>query len=273
MNRPAGDAAFSGSVPTVYQDLLVPMLFEPYAADIVARLAAKPPTRLLEIAAGTGVVTRAMAAGLPASTAITATDLNPAMIEKGQAVGTARPVTWQPADALQLPFGDGAFDAVVVQYGVMFYPDKAAGHREAHRVLANGGTYLFNVWEGLEQNVFAEVVSEAMARVFPDDPPRFLSRAPYGYADKGVITADLAAGGFANPRIEPLSFQSRANSARDVATAYVSGTPMKGEIEARDPSRMGEAIEVVTQALADRFGTGPIEGKIAALVVTATKQG
>jgi len=272
VTHPANDRTFAGSVPAVYQDLLVPLIFEPYAADLVTRLAANPPARLLEIAAGTGVVTRAMSAGLPASTVITATDLNPGMLATAEAIGTARPVTWQPADALDLPVGDGVFDAVVCQFGVMFFPDKPAGHREAHRVLDTGGTYLFNVWDRIEENEFPAVVMEALARVFPEDPPQFLRRTPHGYCDRPTIVADLKAGGFEDSRIEALSFRTHAGSALDVARAFCTGTPMKMEIEARDPARLNVAVEAAAQALVDHFGSGPIEGKIAALVVTAEKK-
>ncbi|HEX7878929.1 MAG TPA: methyltransferase domain-containing protein, partial [Candidatus Eisenbacteria bacterium] len=195
-NKPASDAAFTGSVPALYDALLVPMLFEPYAADVVRRLSARPPKRLLEVAAGTGAVTRAMAAGLPDTTAITATDLNPGMIERGRGVGTSRAVDWRVADALQLPFDDESFDAVVCQFGLMFFPDKPAGHREVRRVLVSGGIWLFSVWDRIEENEFPAVVMDALARIFPDDPPRFLIRTPHGHFDREALARDLVAGGF-----------------------------------------------------------------------------
>src|SRR6185312_17238409 len=154
-----GVKVFAGSIPQLYDEYLVPLIFEPYAEDLAARLAARNPGAVLEIAAGTGVVTRAMAKRLPASTSIVATDLNAPMIERAQAIGTARPVEWRTADASSLPFGDGTFDAVVCQFGVMFFPDRARAFAETRRVLKPGGAFLFNVWDRIVDNEFADVVT------------------------------------------------------------------------------------------------------------------
>ena len=185
MAGPSLDSGFAGSIPQLYDTYLVPLIFEPYAADLAQRLRARSVTRVLEIAAGTGVVTRALASALPASVSIVATDLNQAMLDRAAAVGTARPVEWRQADAMQLPFADGAFDAVVCQFGVMFFPDKAKAFAEARRVLKPGGVFIFNVWDRIEDNEFADVVTTALAPVFPADPPRFLARTPHGYHDTG----------------------------------------------------------------------------------------
>lgn len=264
------DAAFTGSVPKIYEKYLVPLIFEEYAADMVRRLRSEPPARVLELAAGTGVVTRALAAGL-ASTQIVATDLNPAMIDEAKAVGTKRPVEWKPADAMQLPFPDASFDAVVCQYGVMFFPDKPRAFAEARRVLKPGGRFLFNVWDTLADNGFADVVNATMGEVFPADPPQFLARAPYGYNDPQQIRRDLAAGGFKDaPQIETVTFSSRAPSARHPAMGFCQGSPLRGEIEARKSPDLEQATEAATRAVARRFGTGPVQARIQALVVTAT---
>src|SRR6185369_13756030 len=153
------DDKFAESIPEIYDTYMVPLIFAHYAADLTARLRERRPRRILEIAAGTGVVTRAMASGLPPETAIVATDLNQAMLDRAAAVGTARVVTWQQADATQLPFPDGAFDAVVCQFGAMFFPDKAKAFSEARRVLAPGGVFMFSVWDRIEENEFAAVVT------------------------------------------------------------------------------------------------------------------
>jgi ubiquinone/menaquinone biosynthesis C-methylase UbiE len=266
------DKVFAGSIPSLYDRYMVPLIFEPYAADLAARLRARPPARLLEIAAGTGVVTRALAAALPAGTAIVATDLNPAMLEQAAAVGTARPVEWRQADAMRLPFPDASFDAVVCQFGAMFFPDKAAAFAETRRVLAPGGTFLLNVWDRIEENEFADVVTAALARVFPEDPPRFMARTPHGYHDPRAVLRDLAAGGFAAaPRVETIAARSRAESARIPAVAYCQGTPLRSEIEARGAGRLGEATDVAEQAVARRFGTGAVDGKIQAHVVAVVR--
>ena len=145
------DKVFAGSIPKFYEDYLVPLIFEPYATDLVNRLRTRTLSRVLEIAAGTGVVTRALASALPESTSIVATDLNQAMLDQASAVGTKRYVQWRQADAMQLPFQDAMFDAVVCQFGVMFFPEKSKAFAEAHRVLKPGGILIFNVWDRIEE--------------------------------------------------------------------------------------------------------------------------
>lgn len=272
MSSSEPDKVFAGSIPKLYESHLVPLIFEPYAADLAQRLAARSPGRVLEIAAGTGVVTRRLAAVLPASVSIVATDLNPPMLELAQSIGTARPVEWRQADALQLPFPDAAFDAVVCQFGVMFFPDKAKAYAEARRVLRPGGVFLFNVWDRLATNEFADTVESALAAVFPNDPPRFLSRTPYAYFERPLLERDLAQGGFtARPTFSVVAARSRAESARVPAIAYCQGTPLRSEIEARGASRLGEATDAVAEAIASRFGRGAVDGGIQALVIEASR--
>jgi SAM-dependent methyltransferase len=269
MGSPDTDKVFTGSIPKLYDTYLVPLIFEPYAADLVNRLGSRPLSRVLEIAAGTGVVTRALASTLPESVSIVATDLNQAMLEHACAVGTKRPVDWRQADAMQLPFPDATFDAVVCQFGVMFFPDKSKAFAEARRMLRPGGVFIFNAWDGIAENEFADTVTTALESVFPKDPPRFMARTPHGYHDHRVIGRDLASGGFvATPRIDTLSARSRATSPRIPAIAYCQGTPLRNEIEARDASRLGDATDVAAEAIGKRFGRGPVEGKIQAHIVT-----
>jgi SAM-dependent methyltransferase len=262
------DKVFAGSIPEIYDSLLVPLIFEPYAPDLALRLVGRRLNRVLEIAAGTGVVTRAMAAALPREVDIVATDLNLPMIDYARAVGTARDVEWRQADAMNLPFPDGSFDAVVCQFGVMFFPEKTKAFSEARRVLRRGGSLLFNVWDRIEENEFADVVTASLQALFPDDPPLFLRRTPHGYFDLGLIRGDLAGAGFtATPRISTMAARSLARSPQIPAIAYCQGTPLRNEITARGPSRLGEATEIAAEALARRFGRGAVEGKIQAHVV------
>lgn len=271
-NKQESDLVFAGSVPQVYDRLLVPLIFEEPAQDVVDRLTALGSTNVLEVAAGSGVLTRAMAAGLDPSVKITATDLNRPMIDHAASVGTSRPVTWQFADVMDLPFDDGQFDAVVCQFGVMFFPDYAGAYAEIARVLRPGGTFIFNVWDRIENNEFADVVSTAVAQMWPDDPPAFLARTPHTYYDETEIRGDLTAGGFdAAVSFEPLEFRSKAASCDIPAVAYCQGTPLRNEIEARDPARLVEATEVATAALLNRFGPTDLDSKIREFVVTAPK--
>jgi len=263
------DRLFSGPIPKLYDTYLVPLIFEPYAVDLARRLTAMPLSSVLEIAAGTGVVTRALASSLPESTRIVATDLNQAMLDQASAVGTKRAVEWRQADAMQLPFQNATFDAVVCQFGAMFFPDKPKAFSEALRVLKPGSVFIFSVWDRIEENEFANTASAALAAFFPNDPPSFMARTPHGYYDPDEIARDLTAGGFTkSPRIETVSARSRAKSPRETAVAYCQGTVWRNEIEVRDATRLGEATDFVAEAIAKRFGPGPIDGKIRAHVVT-----
>lgn len=269
MKNPETDKIFTGSIPKLYETYLVPLIFEPYAADLVKRLASRSLIRVLEIAAGTGVVTRALASVLPESVSIVATDLNQPMLDQAAALGSKRPVEWRQADAMKLPFPDGTFDAVVCQFGVMFFPEKSKAFSEARRVLRSGGIFIFNVWDRIEENEFADTVTTALESLFPGDPPRFMARTPHGYYDRLTIERDLCDGGFtAEPRFDTLSAHSRAASPRVPAIAYCQGTPLRNEIEARDVSRLGEATDIAAEAIARSFGPGAVEGKIQAHIVT-----
>lgn len=269
MASPDTDKLFAGQIPKLYETYMVPLIFEPYAADLVNRLGSRPLSRVLEVAAGTGVVTRALASLLPEHVLIVATDLNQAMLDHASGVGTKRAVEWRQADAMHLPFGDGTFDAVVCQFGVMFFPDRVKAFSEARRVLAPGGVLLFNVWDHIAENQFADTVTTALESVFPEDPPRFLARTPHGYHDPDVIQRDLAAGGFsASPRIDTVAARSRAASSQIPAFAYCQGTPLRNEIESRDPARLAEATAVAAEAIARQFGREAVDGKIQAHIVT-----
>jgi ubiquinone/menaquinone biosynthesis C-methylase UbiE len=267
----ATDKAFTGSIPDLYDRLLVPLLFDCYAQDLAGRLAALAPQDVLEIAAGTGALTRVIAAALPSSARITASDLNGPMLETAAARQREDPrITWREADALALPFGDASFDAVVCQFGAMFFPDKTAAWREVRRVLRPGGRLLFNVWDAIEKNDFAEVVTAALAEIFPKEPPRFLARTPHGYHDVEKIRQDVADAGFATVTMEWLEQQSIAARPQDAAAAYCEGTPLRNEIEARGSPPLAQATQHASEALARRFGAGRIEGRISAWVVTAS---
>jgi ubiquinone/menaquinone biosynthesis C-methylase UbiE len=266
----ATDKVFAGSIPEIYNRLLVPLIFEPYAADLAGRIAQAEPREVLEIAAGTGVLTRALASRLPGAVRIVASDLNPPMLDhaKSRQAHDSR-VEWRQADGLALPFAEKSFDAVACQFGVMFFPDKVQGYREARRVLRPGGRYLFNVWDRLSKNEFAETVTESLTQLFPNDPPLFLARTPHGHHDPDLIRAELKAAGFANVAIDVVEHRSKAASPREPAIAYCQGTPLRSEIEARGAS-LEEATTAAEEALGRKFGHGPVEGRIQALVITAT---
>ncbi len=270
--RSSSDVGFTGSVPTVYDTYLVPMIFEFYARDMATRVLNTGATRVLEVAAGTGAVTRDMASILPSEVSITATDLNQAMLDRAMEVGTVRPVQWQAADVMALPFDDASFDAVVCQFGAMFFPDRAAAYAEVARVLQPNGTFLFNVWNRIEENEFANEISLALGSHFPDDPPTFITRVPYGYFNLNELHGDLLRGGLGNVlSFERVDARSRAASPEVVALAYCQGTPIRNEILARDPSGLDKVTTAAATAIREEFGDGEIDGRISALVLSANR--
>ncbi|MCP4316192.1 MAG: class I SAM-dependent methyltransferase [Hyphomicrobiales bacterium] len=268
----ASDKEFTGSIPEFYDTYLVPLIFDAYANDLAERVAALAPYAVLETAAGSGVVPRALASRLGANSRYVVTDLNQPMLDHAAGKqGNDDRIEWRQADALDLPFESDSFEAVVCQYGVMFYPDRVKGYAEAYRVLRPGGQYIFNVWDHIGANEFADVVTEAAAKIFPDDPPRFLARTPHGYHDQGVIRRDLNAAGFSDISVETKELVSSAPSPRHPAVAYCHGTPLRNEIETRDASLLDHVTDRAAKAISERFGNGPVSAKIQAHIITAVK--
>jgi ubiquinone/menaquinone biosynthesis C-methylase UbiE len=262
------DAVFSGSIREIYDRLMVPLIFQPYALDLAGRLAAARD--VLELAAGTGVVTRAMASRLAGDARIVATDLNQPMLDyAAQRLAGDRRVEWRQADALALPFADASFDAVACQFGAMFFPDRVRGYREARRVMRKNGRYLFSVWDRISKNVFADAVTDSLVRFQPQDPPRFLARTPHGHYNADRIRGELLEAGFGGISIAVVEKISRAASALDVAIAYCHGTPLRNEIEAINGLDLDTATQAAAAELRRRFGDGAIEGPISALVIEA----
>ena len=263
--------AFSGSVPELYTRYMGPVFFAPFADVLAQRVSTMGVGAILETACGTGIVTRALRKALPAA-AITATDLNGAMIEHAKTFPGGEGVIWQAADAQALPFPDATFDRVVCAFGVMFFPDRVRAYREAKRVLRQGGgRFLVTVWDRLETIELQLIAHEAVAALYPDDPPAFFRRTPCGYFDLDLIRGDLAQAGFSDVSIETLDPPCRAENARDVAVGMVKGTPLSAEIVARDPGGLDAAVEATTKAITARFGAGPIDARMQAHLVEAAR--
>jgi SAM-dependent methyltransferase len=263
-------AAFAGTLAEFYDRFLVPLIFAPYAEVVADRVKGLRPRRLLETAAGTGVLTEALARILPSEVTITATDLNQAMIELGKVRPGMESVNWQQADATKLPFPDGAFDLVVCQFGVMFFADKRASFNECFRVLTSGGTYLFAVWDDYSNMLNSPlwIAAERIGDLLGRDPHTLLSP---GYFDEPTIRADLAAARFRDVMVDRVARPARAASARDAAVITVQGSLLRTAIETTNPSRLGEATKAVEQVMSARFGEGSVRGETKALIVTATK--
>jgi ubiquinone/menaquinone biosynthesis C-methylase UbiE len=268
----SSDSQFLGSIPDVYERMLVPLIFADYARDLAKRVSSLMPTKVLEIAAGTGALTRELTSHLGARARIVATDLNEPMLKVAAARQEAGgQVEWRPADAVALPFETAAFDAVACQFGAMFFPDKVKGFGEVRRVLEPGGHFLFNVWDRLSENDFTYVAVQALSAVMAPNPTDFMSRIPHGYHDLTKVRADVVSAGLTVVSTETVGLISRGLSARDVAVALCQGTPMRGEIESRQFVSLEEATEVATRALVERYGHGPIEGRLSAHVVECAR--
>lgn len=266
------DSIFAGNIPNIYDEYLVPLIFDSYADDLAERVASLEPKSVLETAAGSGVVTRALAPRLSRHARYVASDLNQPMIDRAASMQPANNrIVWKQADALNLPFQDEGFDVVCCQFGVMFFPDKVEGYKSACRVLQDGGRFVFNVWDKIEENEFARSVTDSAATCFPDNPPMFLARTPHGYHDVGTIEAELFSAGFRHIEFETIANESRAENARQPAIAYCQGTPLLNELEARDPARVTEITELSAANIEREFGLGPISGKIQGHVIVATK--
>ncbi len=262
--------AFTGSVPRTYHTYLGPLIFQDYAKDLARRLAVKPGERVLELACGTGIVTRELVRGVGGGASVMATDLNPAMLEVAKPeVGDGK-VEYQAADACSLPFADRSFDAIACQYGVMFFPDKVKSMREARRVLKPGGRYAFNVWDSLEHNPIAKMVHETLAAMYPANPPTFLGSTPYAWFDRTEIERVVRAGGFERCRIETVGFPCTAPQAEDAARGFVEGTPLFGALTERGVKDFAPVRAAVTKALAAKFGEKPCVSTMRAVVVMAS---
>jgi ubiquinone/menaquinone biosynthesis C-methylase UbiE len=264
------DHDFVDSIPEIYDTYLVPLIFESYAEDLSARVANRKPKDVLEIASGSGVVSRALAPRLMSDTRYTISDLNQPMLDHAASLqGPDERITWRRADALDLPFDDDSFDSIACQFGVMFFPDRVAAYSEAKRVLRADGCFIFNVWDRIEVNEFAAVASRAVATVFPDDSPQFLARTPYAYHDEDMIREELGQAGFSSVSITAIEAASKAPSPRHPAIAFCQGTPLRNEIEARDASLLGTVTDKVAEAIAAEFGKEEVTGKIRGYVVEA----
>jgi SAM-dependent methyltransferase len=264
------DALFAGEMPELYDAYLVPLIFQSYAEEIARRAVDVNAESVLETAAGTGVVTRALAPLLSSDASYVVSDLNAPMLRRASARQLSdKRISWQQADALDLPFDDGTFDLVCCQFGVMFFPDRIAGYREARRVLKPGGRFLFNVWDRIEENEFARVVTDTLAFLYPEDPPSFLARTPHGYHDVTRIRADLRSAGFPEVEIQTIAHVSIAPSPRHPAIAYCQGTPLRNEIEARPVWSLETATVRASDAIRQAYGDGSVSAKIQAHMVVA----
>ena len=261
---------FTGSVPGKYDELMVPLLFQPYADELASRARAFEPRRILETAAGTGVVTEALVKVLPQAE-LTATDLNPPMLDVAKRRVSSQNVRFIPADAQELSFGNGCFDLVVCQFGAMFFPDKVRAHSEALRVLDDRGHYLLATWNAIERNPLSAIAQRVLIDHFPENPPMFMSEGPFGYHDTARIESDLHEAGFDTVEIETVELSSRSSSSREAAAALCYGTPMGTEIDGREPGHLEEIFAELEKAFHQFEGPEGLAAPMSAHVVIATR--
>jgi ubiquinone/menaquinone biosynthesis C-methylase UbiE len=267
----SSDSQFVGSIPEKYDTCLGPFLFEPCAADFVRRLDLHENIRLLELACGTGILTRRIAEALPKSGRLTATDLNQPMLDHAQRkVGPDARLEWRVADAMELPFPDESFDRVICQFGVMFFPDKLAALREARRVLKPGGELVFNVWDSPQRNHYAEVADEVVAGFFPGNPPTFF-QVPFGFHDRETLRSVMLQAGFANIRLSEESFEGKTPTAMDAALGLVEGCPLIVAIQERGVTDPRPIVEAVAKKLASKFGDSPMRCQLGVVWIAGMK--
>jgi ubiquinone/menaquinone biosynthesis C-methylase UbiE len=260
--------AFAGSIPDAYDRYLRPLLFEPYAIDLATRVPLRPGLKVLELACGTGVLTRALLGMLPGDATLVATDLSEQMLAIAQQqVSPDERLAWQPVDAMTLPFDEGSFDVIAIQFGIMFFPDKAAALREIRRVLKPGGTLLFNAWDSMERNQVALIAHQTLARVYQTHPPAFL-QTPYGFFDTAAIEALVRDAGFRDIRIATVAHDGHSPAARDAARGFVTGTPVAAQI-AQSGDSVERGVDAVEREYAARFGGGELTVALSAIGVDA----
>ena len=261
---------YVGNIPQHYDRNLGPLLFAEYAVDIARRVAILNPRRVLETAAGTGIVTRALRDALPTDTSLTATDLNAPMLKV--AATKFRPgeaVEFRTADATALPFADESFDAIVCQFGVMFFPDKDKSYREVFRVLAAGGRYVFSIWDSHRHNPIGRIAHEAIGSIFPTDPPQFQS-VPFAYRFE-PIKESLIDAGFVGISATVLKAQKRVADFAMLARGLVYGSPIIDQVQHRGGVEPEQVVDAIVRQYRDEFGDEPAMIPLQAIVFCADK--
>lgn len=262
--------AFSGNIPKYYDSFLGPMFFEPFALDMANRVGKIAPMELLELASGTGRLTKLLPAVLSKDAHIIASDINPAMVNFGRSIIEGDNVEWQQVDAVSLPFPDATFDCITVTFGVMFYSDRVKAFKEAFRVLKPGGTFIFSAWDEIKNNPMANIVNSTLKHFFPVDTPAFYT-VPFSYHDENLINDNLHEAGFKNVAMEIVKLTGYSKSNDSAAKGLIYGTPTITAIEERDGEIINDVMEHLKREIAARFGTQSLPVPLQARIVSCVK--
>ena len=265
-------AEFTGDIPTHYDTGLGPNLFTDFGDRLTGAACDGPATKVIELAAGTGIVSRKLRDSLRRESSLLVTDLNAPMLEVARRkFARGENVDFAVADAMELAFEDSEFDLMVCQFGVMFFPDKVASFREAARVLKPGGRYVFNVFSAMQENPYSQIAYCIPAQFFSGEPPGFY-KVPFHYGNPDVVRKDLAAAGWRDVTHETIRLRKKIASPEDFARGLVYGNPLIDEIRSRggvDPETVAAAV---LRALHVTFGptgmTMPLEATMFTCSVT-----
>jgi len=263
--------AFEGTIPVNYDKYLGPILFEPYALDIINRLKNDEIENLLELACGTGRLTRHLVGRIPANGRLVATDLNQAMIDIAKTKVQDEKIEWKVVNAQDLPFADAQFDHIICQFGVMFFPDKQKSFEEALRVLRPGGKYILNSWESVEKNPRIDTIWQTVLEVFPNDPPEFLKKGPYAFNDQAGIEKLLRNAGFKNIKIDTVATTPQYNGPDDLINGFVEGTTLYNNLKEKSAESRQQLKTLLKQRLAKQDEVLGNTVPSLALVIEATK--
>jgi len=251
-------ASFIGDIPSHYDAGLGPNIFFDYADKIAKLSGEKAASNVVELAAGTGIVSRRLRDALSPETRLVVTDLNAPMLDIARSKFSDNDrVEFKVANAMNLPFESSEFDLIVCQFGVMFFPDKPASYREVARVLRPGGHYIFNVWGPMSENPYSQMAYGVTAKFFPDNPPGFY-KVPFHYGDPADVRADLTIAGWHEVEHETIHLKKAIENPAAFADALVYGNPLIDEIRERGGVDPGAVVVAMLDALESTFGPAPL---------------
>ena len=260
---------FNGTIPHYYEDYLTKFLFEGFAEDIVKRVSFSSTTKVLELASGTGCVTRLLVNNSPATTQITATDLAPDMLEVARKNIAASNISWAMVDMTDITYEDNSFDVIVCQFGVMLVPDKLTALHEMYRVLKPGGQLVFNVWGSIHDNAVWNIGGQVVDS-FLKNNPIIQDPGPFSLNEKNTIPL-LKEAGFSSITTTVVNQTGNIKTAAMAAEGFIQGLPVVLAISKNNPALIPQIQQVLEQKLIQELGNYPLQSSLQALVFEAYK--